>query len=306
MQKPSHQGSNLPLLESGFLILFDALWATRSVTGAAAFLGQSQPAVSIQLAKMRQFIGDPLFVRSSEGMLPTPRAMALEAPVQHALRALRALSQPLAVFDPKHHSRLFRIAMTDASHITLLPKMLAPLRDLAPQIRLEAQSIDGATPSALRTGEADMAIGLIPGLESGFYQRALFPQDWVCLVSRTHPRLGTTISLTQYRREMHVAIASGTGASVLEAALKRHRVHRNVMLNLPGFLGLGAIVASTDLVATLPRQTGEALALAAHLKVCSPPFPIPGFTVKLHWHERFQQEPGHLWLRTQIAKLLGQ
>jgi DNA-binding transcriptional LysR family regulator len=285
------------LFDPKLLRLLDLLHRTRSVTRAAELLGQSQPTVSIWLARLRKRLDDPLFVRTPAGMQPTPRAEALIGPVRDALAGLQRLSAREAPFDPARAERAFRICMTDASHITLLPKLLAHVRALAPGVQVAAARIDERAAEALQSGEADLALGLVPWLEAGFYQQALFPQDWVCLVNARHPRIRKTLTRRAYEAEGHVVIVGGTGAELLATALKRAKVARRVVLELPGFLGLGAIVASTDLVATLPRQIGEALAASAGLKVHACPIAVPPFIVKQHWHARAHQDGANRWLR---------
>ena len=291
-------------LDVKWLRLFEQIYATRSVTRSAEQLGQSQPTVSIWLGKLRERLDDALFVRTADGMLPTPRAQALIGPVGDALRALAEIAAPRAPFDPATSTRPWRICMTDASHATVLPRLLAQLRALAPRAPVTAVRIDDETASALQSGAADLAVGYIPGLDTGFYQQALFAQDWICLAGPTNTRIGAALTLRAYREAEHVVTAAGTGAADLEAALARARIERRVMLSLPGFLGLAAIVSASDLVATLPRQIGELLARNAGLRVLACPFPVPSFTVKQHWHARFHQDPANRWLREQVAALL--
>lgn len=297
-----HDG-DAALLDLKLLRLFDLLYSTRSVTRAAEQLGQSQPTVSIWLARLRKELGDPLFVRTADGMQPTPRADALIATAREALEALRRLSANEEVFEPGRAERRFRICMTDASHVTLLPALLAHVRAVAPAVRLEAARIDGDTPRALQTGEADLAVGVIPELGAGFYQQTLYPQDWVCLANAHHPRIGETLTLADYAREAHIGIVGGTARRLLEEALTTNHVQRRVLLELPGFLGLAMIVGTTDLLATLPRHTAETLARAGGLRVHPCPFPIPGFTVKQHWHARYHHDAGNRWLRGVCAEL---
>jgi DNA-binding transcriptional LysR family regulator len=294
------------LLDFRQLRMFDLLYTTRSVTRTAELLNQSQPTVSIGLGKLRRHLRDPLFVRTPSGMQPTPRADALIIQVRDIVESLRRLSSFEPTFLPATAQRRFRICMTDASHITLLPQLLAHLRALAPNVRLDAARIDGNTAQALETGEADLALGYIPWLESGIYQQTLYPQDWVCLANPRHPRIGKTLTLANYKSEGHIDIVGGTGAQVLEAALHARRVRRRIALELPGFLGLYAIVSTTDLIATLPRHTGETLARVGMLKVYPCPVPIPTFTVKQHWHVRYHQDAGNKWLRGTIATLFLQ
>ena len=291
------------LLDIKLLRLLDLLYDTRSVTRAAEQLEQSQPTASIWLARLRKQFNDPLFVRTPEGMQPTPRTDALIGTVREVLEGLRRLSESVSQFNPASSRREFRIFMTDASHITLLPRLFSHVRALAPQVRLEAATIDASMAMALQSGVGDLALGLVPGLEAGFYQQTLFGQDWVCLCNARHPRIGQAFTCDDYIAQTHIGIVSGTGYQLLESALKSKGMTRQVLLELPGFLGLSAILSTSDLVATLPRHIGETLAKAAGLRVLACPFEIPGFTVKQYWHARYHHDAGSQWLRGLCAEL---
>ena len=291
------------LLDVKLLRLLDLLYASGSVTRVAEQLGQSQPTVSIWLGRLRRTLGDPLFVRTPEGMLPTPRAEALIGPVRATLESLRQLSAPPPRIDPANAARRVCICNTDGSHNNQMPEMLARIRTEAPGIRLDAAEIDHGIAERLQSGKADLAIGLIPDLDAGFVQTTLFGQDWVCLANATHPRIGATMTQNAYGREGHVGVRSGTGHRLLERAVEEQRITRRIAIEVPGFLGLGAIIGRTDLLATLPRQTGERLAADFGLRLLACPFPIPGFTVKQYWHARVHHEPGHRWLRSVSERL---
>ncbi|KAG8152167.1 LysR family transcriptional regulator [Burkholderia catarinensis] len=295
--------ADLPDLK--LLQLFDLLYDVRSVTRVAEQLGQSQPTVSIWLGHLREYLHDPLFIRTPGGMAPTPQADALIGPCREILESLRRFAAWEIAFDPATARRRFRICMTDASHVTLLPRLLAHVRAQAPGVRLEAARIDGNTERALESGEADLAIGYVPWLGGGIYQQKLYDQDWVCLVNRHHPRIRGRLGGKQYRAESHVAITAGTGAQLLEQALMRERIERDVVLELPGFLGLGAIVQTTDLITTLPRHIGETLAQTNDLAVHACPIPVEGFAVRQHWHARYHHEAGNRWLRGLVIQLFG-
>lgn len=291
------------LLDPKLLTLFELLCSTRSVTRAAEALGQSQPTVSAWLARLRALLQDPLFVRTAHGMQPTPRAEALREPVREALQNLRRISAPADAFDPARARRSFRICMTDASHITLLPRLLRRLRAEAPRIRVDAAPINDHTPHDLEAGRADLALGIVPGLESGFYQQVFYAQDFVCLASPRHAGLQDGLSLERYGAAAHVEVLSGKSHALLEEALKAQRVHREVLLQLPGFLGLATVVADTDLLATVPRQIGETLARQGGLRLLPCPVAVPDFTVKQYWHARAHHDPASRWLRGTCAAL---
>ena len=301
----NHNDAVTDLPETKLLQLFDVLYEVRSVTRAAGRLGQSQPTISIWLGRLRQQVGDPLFVRTPGGMTPTPRADALIGPCREILASLKRLTAAEPAFDPATATRRFRICMTDASHITLLPPLLERVRALAPDVRLEAARIDSGTEQALTTGEADLAIGYLPWLGGAIATQPLYEQDWVCLASPRHPRVRERLGRRRYDAEGHVAIAAGTGATLLQRALATQGIERRVVLELPGFLGLGAIIGSTDLLATLPRHIGTTLARGNDLALWPCPLPVERFEVGQYWHPRFDNEPGSRWLRDLVAELFG-
>lgn len=291
--------------DARMLVLFDEIYRTQSMTRAAVRLNLSQPTASIWLAKLRRDWHDPLFVRTSAGMQPTPRADALIGPAREALGLLRRLSGDEPVFDPAAARRNFRICMTDASHITLLPRLLAHMRAVGPSLRLDVAPISAATAHMLETGEADLALGFIPGLEAGFHEQRLYLQDFVCLVNARHPRIGAVFTARAYKDEAHIGILSSTSYPMLQSSLKSQGIERRVLLELPGFLGLAAIVSATDLIATVPRTIGEAVAQMGPIKVFACPVKVPTLTVKQYWHARYHHDPGVRWLRGVCGQLFA-
>jgi DNA-binding transcriptional LysR family regulator len=298
--------SDTELPDPKLLRLFDLLYDLRNVTRVAEQLGQSQPTVSIGLGRLRRILADPLFVKTAEGMVPTPQADALIEPCREVLESLRRLTDREPTWNPRTARRTFRICMSDASHVTLLPRLLAAIRTEAPGVHLAVTGIDGNTEHALESGEADVAIGHAPWLGSGIGTQDLYRQDWVCLANPRDPRLRDGLDMTWFQAAGHVGIASGTGSELLERALSRARLTPRVVLELPGFLGLGPIIATTDLIATLPRHIGETLARQYRLTAYDCPLAVEGFIVRQHWHLRYAEDPSNRWLRTRIAELFAQ
>jgi DNA-binding transcriptional LysR family regulator len=293
------------LRDARMLVLFDEIYRSRNMSQAAERLGLSQPTVSIWLGKLRRQLHDPLFVRTSSGVRPTPRADALIGPVREAIALLRNIVGGEGVFDPSRAERTFRVAMTDASHVTLLPRLLARLRAEAPSVRLDIVPLSAGTPRALEQGDADLVLGFIPGLGPGFHEQMLYAQDFVCLVSEKHPRIRSKLTVRAYRDEAHIGILSTASYTILDDALRKQRVERRVMLELPGFLGLATIVATTDLIATVPRMIGEALARAGGIRVLPCPLTIAGFALLQYWHGRYHNDGGHRWLRSVCVELFA-
>ena len=302
MKRSQPDPETLPELK--LLLLFDRLYDTRSVTRAAEQLGQSQPTVSIWLARLREQLRDPLFVRTPQGMQPTPRADALIGQTREVIEALRRLvglgagiraGQRTAALSHLHDRR----QPHHAAAATAGPLCARWRRRCGWPSRASTATPRRRSSPARPTSR----VGHAPWLESGIYQQTLFAQDWVCLANPAHPRIGRTLSLRRYQAEAHITIAAGTGQQLLEDALAAHRVQRQVLLELPGFLGLGPIISTTDLIVTLPRHIGETLARLSGLAVFPCPLPVPSFDVKQHWHARYHRDAGNRWLRGVMAGL---
>ncbi len=285
------------------LKMLDLLFTTRSVSKTADLLGQTQPTVSSWLKRIRDQVKDPLFVRTSQGMSPTPRAEIVVRKSREILKAMQEITADVLRFDAATSTRVFRLCVPDASQITLLPSLLHYIRSHAPNVRLEAPPVDDQTVRMLESGEADLAFGgFVPTMEAGFYEQTLFEQDFVCMVSTEHPRIKNTLTLEDFQREAHIAVGYGSAYAVIESELKRQKIERRVMASLQGVLGVAKIVACTDMITTLPGQIAAELAGSGSVQLFSCPFPMPSIIVKQYWHSRFHLDPGHQWLRAACAQ----
>lgn len=287
------------------LQVFDTIYKSRSVSEAAVILDLSQPAVSVALSKLRHHFGDPLFVRTSGGMEPTPFGGGLVRPVRSVLEALDVVMGHQNSFDPATSKRLFRICMTDISQLVLLPKLWETLRVTAPDIRIEILPLSSDIGRLLASGEVDLALGLMPQLDAGFYQNVLFSQKFVCMVSAHHPRIQKELRLEQFASENHAVInSSGAAPLLIEKEIARLGITRRVSLNIPNFIGAALVVEHTDLVITIPERLADVLEGRGALRTFAVPFHLPQYDVKQHWHERFHNDPGSQWLRRVIAELM--
>lgn len=289
------------------LAVFDEIYKTRSVTAAAETLDLGQPAVSVALSKLRHHFGDPLFVRTSSGMEPTPFSEGLVRPVRAVLDALEQVLGHRSEFDPASSDRSFRICMTDISQLALLPKLWKRLRATAPGVRIEVSPLSADTARMLESGEADLALGFIPQLEAGFYQQLLFRQNFVCMVAADHPRITDALSLAQFEAEDHAVISSsGSAPAIVEREITRQRIKRRVALKIPNFLGAAFVIEHTDLLVTIPKRLGDVLQGRGAFRIFPVPFELPQYEVKQHWHERYHQDEGNRWLRGVVSELLSE
>jgi len=285
--------------------VFDEIYKTRSVTAAALALDLGQPAVSVALAKLRHQLGDPLFVRTSNGMEPTPFGEGLVRPVRAVLEALDLVQGHRNDFEPLTSNRTFRICMTDISQLVLLPKLWESLRSCAPGIRIEIIPLSDDTAQLLESGQADLSLGFMPQLEAGFYQQVLFRQHFVCMVGADHPRINDMLTLAHYEAEDHVVIsASGSAPLIIDREIERQGIKRRIALKIPNFLGAALLVEHTEHLITIPSRLGDVLQGRGSFRIFAVPFTLPKYEVKQYWHERYHQDPGSRWLRGVISELL--
>ena len=293
-------------LDLDWLSVFVEVYKTQSVSRAAQSLGMEQASASIVLTKLRRHFDDPLFCRTSAGMVPTPRAQSIYPDVLEALARLDKARGATGAFLPQQAQREFRICMTDISEIVLLPRLINYLQTTAPGLVIEAEKISPGSRQRLESGEVDLAVGFTPDLEAGFYQQALFAQDFVCLAASAHPRIGSKLTRKAFSNEGHIMVmSSGTGHSIVDKVLANNKVERRVVLRVPSFLGVARIVAQTEFLVIVPRQLGHALAEQERVKVLEPPVPLPTYKVKQHWHERYNLDAGNIWLRSTMAGLFS-
>lgn len=293
-------------LDVDWLAVFVEVYKTQNVSRAAQRLGLEQAGASIVLGKLRRHFGDPLFTRTSAGMVPTPRAQAIYPDLAEALARIEKARGAPEAFAPREAQRVFRICMTDISEIVLLPRLVNHLQATAPGLMVEADPITPDSRRQLESGEADLAVGFTPDLEAGFYQQALFAQDFVCLASGNHPRVRGKPTRRAFSAEGHVVVNTlGTGHSVVDKVLARNGIERRVVLRVPSFLGVASIVAQTEFLVIVPRLLGNALAAQERVQVLEPPVPLPAYKVKQHWHERFNADAGNAWLRRTMVELFA-
>jgi len=289
------------------LAVISELHKTRSVSHAAENLDLSQSAISMSLAKLREHFRDPLFVRTSTGMEPTPHATDLINILKKAEDLLQMALEHHVVFEPAVSDRMFHICSRDIGQLRLLPDLMKRLRELAPSVRIEIRNISENTSKLLESGEVDLAVGFISPMGAGFCQQTLFKERYVCALSARHPRIRNEITLQQFQEETHlVVLTSGTGHVVVERAMATKGIRRKIGLRVPSFLGVDAIIANTDFLMLLPEQMGLLMAKTGDIRLLQLPFSAPSYRVMQHWHERYSRDPANKWLRGVVAEVFMQ
>jgi DNA-binding transcriptional LysR family regulator len=289
-------------LDLNLLTALDALLRERQVTRAAATLGLSQPAMSHALKRLRELFGDPLLVRSGQGMALTARAAELQPRVREVLARVPPLLEP-EPFVPAHCARTFRLVMTDLVGWLLLPTLVGHLAEVAPRATLRVLPPMEDVPAALETGRVDLALGVHSRPPEGLRQQRLFTDTLVCVVRQGHPSVRGGLSLKTYAGLSHVVVAPrGLPGSAVDEELARRGLRRHVALTVPHFLLAPHVVAGSDAVATLSAHLAARLAPLLSLEVHLPPLPLPGQPISQLWHERTHADPAHRWLREQVRE----
>ena len=289
------------------LVLFQQLMVERRVSKVAENLGLTQPAVSNTLARLRRQFGDDLFVRTPKGMVPTPLAEQMAGPIGEALALLHNGLNPPSRFDPASVQRSITIGMTDIGEIVFLPALLAHLRQVAPGLALTTVRTTASTlREDMEAGQVDLAIGPLPQLKGGFFQRRLFRQRYVCLFRQGHPLDRGQMSLADFQAAEHLVIVSaGTGHGKVDDLIRRAGIERRMRLTVPHFVSVGHILQRSDMVATVTERLAERLAGPFGLHYLPHPIDLPDVAINLFWHAKVHRSPAHQWLRGLVFDLFG-
>ena len=281
------------------MVVFNQLLLNRRVSTAAESLGLSQPAVSNALKRLRTVLQDELFVRTSQGMEPTPYAEQLAEPVAQSMRTLRDALNRQDQFDPACSERTFTLAMTDIGEIYFMPRLMDALVRLAPRCRISTVRDNPLSlMEDLQKGTVDMAVGWFPHLQAGFYQRRLFRHRYVCMCRRGHPVTRSPLTLERFCAYEHVrVISANTGHGEVDEIMAQEGIQRTIRLEVPHFVAVGHILQSTDLLATVPERFAACCEEPFGLTALPHPVALPEVPINLFWHAKYHKDAANRWLR---------
>lgn len=294
-------------IDLNLLVVFNQLLLDRSVSTAAEKLGLTQPAVSNALKRLRTALKDELFLRTSRGMEPTPYALYLAEPVIYALNALQTALTTRDSFAPQTSTRNFQLAMTDIGEMYFMPPLMVALSRMAPHVRVSTvRPNSGNLKEDMESGTVDLALGLLPNLQTGFFQRRLFHHQYVCVFRQGHPVAKSPMTLAQFTQLDHVGVVSAnTGHGEVDGFLERAGIQRKVRLVVPHFIAVGHILQTTDLIATLPERFAQRCEAPFGLVSSPHPARIPDIAINLFWHAKFNRDPASLWMRQLLVELFA-
>ncbi|MFJ4445777.1 LysR substrate-binding domain-containing protein [Pseudomonas sp. NPDC089422] len=281
------------------MVVFEALMQERNLTRAAEKLFLAQPTVSAALARLRTMFNDPLLVRVGNRMEPSARAAEV---IKHLTPALDAMSAALSLthdFDPPTSKMTFRIGLSDDVESGLLPPLLRALRTEAPHVVVVVQHVDyWRIPDLLASGEVTVGISQTRGLPANAKRKVL--RTMQARVLRAD-KSAQTLTLEEFCQRPHVQVSpTANTQGVVDDWLKEIGHSRNVVLSVPQFSSLPAILADTELLACCPDYAAEAMASWGNLQAETLPFDTVPLELAMVWLSTTDSDPAERWLRGRL------
>lgn len=290
-------------LDLNLLRVFTIVAECGSVTQAAGRLYLTQPAVSAALRRLTAAIGAPLFVRQGRGLALTSRGQRLLAGVQPHLHGLIEAALTAPGFDAWTSERIFRVGLSDANEVWLLPALLRVLAAEAPRMRVISIPVQFRTvAAALMSGAVDAAVTVADELPAGVCRQTLFWGGFVCLFDPRHARVKRRLGEDIYFDHDHVIVSyNGDLRGVVEDLLQRQR---RVRCSVSTFANLGAVIDGTALLATVPTMVArQIVSLRPHLRTTALPFTMSGAPMELLWPATVDDDAPGRFLRGQIVSI---
>ena len=293
---------NIRDIDLNLLLVFEVVYAERNLSRAARSIGISQSAVSNALTRLRETLGQPLFVRAGQGVAPTPYAESIASDISNALAILRTALQETA-FDFRSSQRRFTLICSDYSASLILPVVMRRVEELAPHVTLQvlAKHENADFAQALSQGEADLAIGGLPFLAGSTRHQRLFDERTVVLARQGHPATLKRVDLNVLNKYPHVLVNPYGNWLPWEELFKEAglSIEPHIAVRLPTYLAAPYLLEATDHLASCPERLAALLMRNFPLKVVKLP-PLGTVSIGQYWHERSQEDPGHQWLRQQV------
>lgn len=304
---------NLRALDLNLLPIFDALMREQHLSRAAEQLAMSQPAVSSALKRLRLCFKDELFIRTARGLIPTARAIELQQAIQPALQLIQSGCMATE-FNPDESEQVLSISMNAATEYLIAAFLYRCLQAQAPAMRLQLQPdhLDDI-PALLKEGRLDFALDYVASSDNQFNSQIIAEEDLVIICRQDHPQLHNHITLTEFESLPQASLVPRSSRTHKQSQLRGTPIEqlmgnalpqRNVILHASSFVTLPSIIASSDLIAIVPKR------IALHynrtnknaLQCLAIPFDYPQVQMKLLWHKSRDNDPAHRWFRKEVTQ----
>ena len=290
-------------VDLNLLKAFDALYSERAVTRAAGRIGLSQPAMSHALSRLRGLFADDLFVRTPNRMEPTARAREIAPLVSAAIAHIEAALNLSVGFDPASSAGIFTAGMAEYAEVALVGRLAESFAQQAAKATLRLTPLTGAEAAEqLDKGAIDVAVSHLRALPAHLDSMVLLRDPFVLIARRGHPLAAQSPSIEAYAELDHVLVSPrGDTTGSVDRALADLGLKRRIALLVATYLALRAVLAASDLVATVPRRTARQIAAMADIQIM--PLAIDlSVTVSMAWHRRATSEPAQIWFRSLLIE----
>jgi DNA-binding transcriptional LysR family regulator len=285
------------------LVVFEAVYTAGNVSHAAKQLNQSQPTISNSLSRLRGIVNDPLFVRRSNGVEPTPKAMSMIGPVRDALQIIRTGVSESGAFDPEQDKRHFRLVMLDQLEPVLLPEIVRAIQSKR-NVTFEMLHIAyEPVLEGLNDGSLDLVLAPHFPDAKEIEQETIGQANTVVVARKGHPEINGKVTLEQYQRLGHMALIPKLRAMTrIDEFLRHAGITRHIAYTSSKFWAFPQMIANTDLIAQIPGDFAREAAKYYPLQICDLPFEMPNQEVYMIWKSNRSNETSHRWLREQIRE----
>ncbi|HEX4787978.1 MAG TPA: LysR family transcriptional regulator [Actinospica sp.] len=288
------------------LAALDVLLAEGSVTGAAERLHLSVPATSRTLGRIRRAFGDPILVRAGRGLVPTPRALAIQQRLHRLIEEAHALVEGGREVDLGSLQRTFTIRANDALTGMLTARLVARIKATAPGVTLRFVPEGDEDLAPLRDGLIDLDVGVIADLGPEVRSRPLFEERLVGLAAAGHPLASGRITLGRIAAAEHVVVSRrGRPHGAFDEVLAEHGLARHVAVVVPTYTAAAHIIAGSELTGLVAAGYAGQVAALTGAHVYEIPAELPRLPLAQAWHVRHDLDPAHQWLREQIVAAAG-
>ena len=294
---------DLSRADLNLLVLFEAVLEERHVGRAAARLNLSASAVSHGLGRLRQFLNDPLFLRTPKGVVPTARGIELAEPVADILARIRSVVSTADPFDPATSDRQVRIMASDYSTQVLLAGALAALEQRAPGMRFEIQPMGDSPIDVLERGQIDLLLTIDIAISADHPSQVLFEDDYVVVGDAANPAMQGEMTREKYFELGHVTARFGKTRTPAfdDWFVRRQKTQRRIEVVAPSFLSLPGLVLGTRRVATMHRRLAQQVASTLPLAMREVPFDMPPIREAIQWHISNNNDRPLRWIVEQLA-----
>ncbi|RRJ84712.1 LysR family transcriptional regulator [Aestuariirhabdus litorea] len=294
---------NLSDIDLNLFVVFEAIYNEGNLTRAGQVVGITQPAVSNALSRLRDTFDDQLFIRSSQGMVPTPLAQNIIGAIRQSLQLMRNSVQHGNEFVPAKADKLFRFSMGDLTEALFLPAMFSGLAKVAPRVRIESFQVRRREASKeLASGRLDFVIDANLPLDEQLHHVQLYEERYVCVLRKDHPLSVESITPEQYLALDHIQVSSRrSGLGYVDLALGKLGLQRRIALRANYNLMASRVVKKTDMALTIPYSL---VANDPDLRVLELPFKgVDPLQCHLYWHDNSEHDASSIWMRSFLTAM---